>query len=120
MVRRVRKIQHAPYVGSTDSDGYPSGDTYGAVVERDSWGWYPLSSQLSPAGEYDRRVVTSKVVLVPDPTVFAPRDRIALTGGDITDDAQSYFVSEDMRDYSTGPYRDDFECGEIVIEKVSG
>lgn len=104
---------HAPYTGSTDTDGYPTGDEYGTAVERVSYGWYPLSSQLSPAGEYDRRVITSKVVLVPDPTVFAARDRVTLPTDDV------YFVSEDIRDYTTGPYQYD-PGGEIVIEKVTG
>lgn len=112
-MRRIRKILHAPYTGSTDADGYPTGDGYGDAVERDSYGWYPLSSQLSPAGEYDRRVITSKVVLVPDPSVFSPRDQITLPDSDV------YFVSEDRRDYTTGPYGYD-PGGEIVVEKVSG
>lgn len=117
-MRRVRTIQHAPYTGSTDNDGYPTGDAHGTAVDRPSYGWYPLSSQLSPAGEYDRRVITSKVVLVPDPKVFKARDKIVLPGDGAEDD-RTYFVSEDMRDYTTGPYGYD-PGGEIVIEKVTG
>jgi hypothetical protein len=111
-------VSHAKYTGSTDSDGYPTGDAYGTPADRLVFGWYPLSSQLSPAGEYDRRVVTSKVVLVPDPTVFSPRDQVVLPGADDVSE-RTYFVSEDMRDYTTGPfgYR---PGGEIVLEKVSG
>jgi hypothetical protein len=117
-MRQVRTIQHAAYTGSTDTDGYPTGDGYGTPVDRDAYGWYPLSSQLSPAGEYDRRVVTSKVVLVPDPSVFSARDQVILPG-DANLSERTYFVSEDMRDYTTGPYGYN-PGGEIVVEKVSG
>lgn len=119
MVRRVRTILHAKYLGSTDSDGYPTGDGYeSSPTERDSYGWYPLSSQLSQAQEYDRRVTTSKVVLVPDPKVFSARDRVTLPGAEAEAD-RTYFVSEDIRDYTTGPYGYD-PGGEVVIEKVAG
>lgn len=117
-MRRIRTILHSAYTGSSDTDGYPTGDEYGSAIERASYGWYPLSSQLSPAGEYDRRVITSKVVLVPDPTVFSARDKVVLPGTDAEVD-RTYFVSEDMRDYTTGPYGYD-PGGEIVVEKVAG
>lgn len=108
-----KTIQHKAYTGSTDSDGYPTGDAYGAAVDRLVYGWYPLSSQLNPSMEYDRRVITSKVVLVPDVSFYSARDKITLPGGDV------YFVSEDVRDYTTGPFG--FQPGgEIVIEKVAG
>lgn len=120
MTKQIIQVQHKKYLGSTDSEGYPTGDEYeDTAVPRDTWGWYPLSSDLSPAGEYDRRVITSKVLLVPDPSVFSPRDRIALPGDDIDDDAEAYFVSEDVRDYSTGPFSRR-QRGEVVIERVTG
>lgn len=120
-MRRVVQVQHAKYLGNTDSDGYPTGDAYESTpTPRDSFGWYPLSSQLSPAGDYDNRVITSKVLLVPDPAVFAPRDQIVLpTPASQTQDERTYFVSQDVRDYTTGPYGYD-PGGEIVVEKVTG
>jgi hypothetical protein len=112
-------ITHKPYTGSTDSDGYPTGDEYGSPVSRRVFGWYPLSSQLSPAGEYDRRVITSKVLQVPDVSVYSPRDRVALPGDDVADDNKAYFVSADVRDYNTGPFG--FKPGgEVILEKVTG
>lgn len=114
-----KTISHKAYTGSTDADGYPTGDSYGPSVERLVYGWYPLSSQLNPSGDYDRRVITSKVLQVPDPAVFSPRDRVALPGDDIDDDTQAFFVSEDERDYNTGPFG--FQPGgEVVLEKVTG
>jgi hypothetical protein len=111
-------VQHSAYIGSTDTDGYPTGDEYGSPVARAAYDWYPLSSQLSPAGEYDRRVITSKVLMVPDPSAFSSRDRVVLPGeGDVKD--RTYFVSEDMRDYTTGPFGYD-PGGEVVLEKVTG
>lgn len=111
-------VSHAKYTGSTSSDGYPTGDTYATAVDRTVSGWYPLSSNLSPAGEYDRRVITSKVVLVPDASPFSARDKVVLPGTEPVED-RTYFVSEDVRDYNTGPYGYN-PGGEIVIEKVTG
>lgn len=107
-------VQHAKYTGSTDSDGYPTGDEYEGPVSRKVFGWYPLSSQLSATGDYDRRVVTSKVVMVPDVSPYSPRDKVILPGSDT-----EYWVSEDVRDYTTGPfgYR---PGGEVVLEVVTG
>jgi hypothetical protein len=45
-------VQHSPYTGSTDSDGYPTGDAFGAAVSRPAFGWYALSSVLNPTGDY--------------------------------------------------------------------
>lgn len=119
-------IQHASYTGSTDSDGYPAGDAYAAAVERPAYAIYPLSSQLNLSGDYDRRVITSKVVMVPDVSVYTPRDQVVLpvpVGETLIN--RTYFVSEDVRDYSSGPFG--FEpsntaaaFGEIVVEKVTG
>lgn len=111
-------VSHAVYNGSTDSEGYPTGDDYGDPVDRRVYGWYPLSSQLNPSGDYDRRVITSKVLQVPDVTSYAVRDKVILPGNGNIDD-RTYFVSEDVRDYNTGPFG--FKPGgEVVLEKVTG
>jgi hypothetical protein len=54
-------VSHSAYTGSTDADGYPTEDAYATPVERLAYGIYPLASQLNMTGDYDRRVVTSKV-----------------------------------------------------------
>lgn len=107
-------LHHSKYVGSTDADGYPTGDEYDEPVSRTVFGWYPLSSQLSMTGDYDRRVVTSKVIMVPDVSPYSPRDKVVLPDSDT-----EYWVSEDVRDYTTGPfgYR---PGGEVVIEVATG
>lgn len=111
-------VSHSAYTGSTDVDGYPTGDAYAPAVERPAYAIYPLASQLNMTGDYDRRVVTSKVVMVPDVSPYSPRDKVALDGVE-------YFVSEDERDYSTGPFGfkpspDAEKFGEIVLEVVTG
>lgn len=107
-------VTHRTYTGSTDVDGYPTGDAYGTATERPVYGWYPLASQLNMTGDYDRRVVTSKVVMVPDVAPYSPRDKVVLPDSDT-----EYFVSEDVRNYNTGPFG--FQPGgEVVIEVVNG
>jgi hypothetical protein len=107
-------VSHAVYTGSTDADGYPTGDAYEPAVDRPAYGHYPLASQLNMTGEYDRRVVTSKVLMVPDVSPYTPRDKVVLW-----DSAIEYWVSEDVRDYTTGPfeYR---PGGEVILEVVTG
>lgn len=106
-------VQHQKYLGATSVDGYPSTPTYQAPVSRSCFGWYPRASQMPEVAEYTRRVITSKVVMVPDVSVYSPRDKVVLPGGD------EYFVSEDVRDYTTGPFA--FKPGgEVIVEKVSG
>lgn len=116
-------VSHAKYTGSTDADGYPTGDAYATAVDRLAYGVYPLASQLNMTGDYDRRVVTSKVLMVPDVSLYSARDTVVLpgTGAAAT---RTYFVSEDVRDYSTGPFGfkpspDAEKFGEIILEVVS-
>jgi hypothetical protein len=107
-------VSHSAYTGSSDADGYPTGDAYAAPVARLAYAIYPLASQLNMTGDYDRRVVTSKIVMVPDVSPYSPRDKVVLPGSDT-----EYFVSEDVRDYTTGPfgYR---PGGEVILEVVTG
>jgi hypothetical protein len=119
VVKQIVQIQHAKFQasggdGPDDNDGYPNGDTYDTPITRDTFGWYPLSSQVSSDFDFDRRVVDKRVVMVPDATVYTVRDQITFP----TDD-KPWFVSEDLRDYTTGPYGYR-PGGEIVAEKVTG
>lgn len=111
-------VAHSKYTGSTDNDGYPTEDTYAAAVNRPAIAIYPLASQLNMTGDYDRRVITSKVVMVPDVAPYSPRDKVVLPGTD-TEDARTYFVSQDVRDYTTGPFGYK-PGGEVILEKVTG
>lgn len=124
-------IQHSPYTGSTDNQGYPTDDEFGPTVNRQAYGWSPgqgnsgsSASAVNGGGDYDRRVVSYKVLLLPDVAPFHVRDRVVLPGdGDLAD--RTYFVSADVRDYSTGPFGfkpspDATAFGEIVLEKITG
>jgi hypothetical protein len=119
-------VAHSAYTGSSDADGYPTGDAYGTAVQRPAFGWQPLSSQLNSTGDYDRRVITSKVLLVPDASPYAPRDKVVLPDANGvlagTEDEvakRTYWVSQDVRNDNTGPfpYR---PGGEIILEVVTG
>lgn len=105
-------VQHSVYTGSTDADGYPTGDNYASAVDRPAYGLEPLSSRLDASAEYDRRVITSKILGVPDPSVFSVRDKVVWYG-------DAFFVSEDIRDYRTGPFSEG-PGGEVILEKVTG
>jgi hypothetical protein len=110
-------IQHAKYQSGGsggDNEGYPNADNYDTAVGRDVFGWYPMTSVMSPDADYNRRVIDQRVVLVPDATVFTVRDQITFPG-----DTVPWFVSEDIRDLTTGPFG--FRPGgEIVVEKILG
>lgn len=113
-------ISHFIYTGSSDADGYPTGDAYGSAISRPAYGIYPLSSKLDVSGDYDRRVITSKVVMVPDVSPYSPRDKVVLPGSDT-----EYFVSADVRGYGSGPFgfkpsSDAQDFGEIILEVVTG
>jgi hypothetical protein len=89
-------------------------------VDRLVYGWYPQSSEI-PVGndELMQRVITNKIVMVPDVSPYSPGDRIAFPGDDITDDESAYRVSEDVRDFNTGPFEYK-PGGAIVVERVRG
>lgn len=114
-------IQHAAYqAAGEDGDGYPIPEGHGEPVDRLVYGWYPQTSEV-PVGndELTQRVITNKIVMVPDVSPYHPGDLIAFPGDDITDDESAYRVSEDVRDFNTGPfsYR---PGGAIVVERVRG
>lgn len=114
-------IQHATYqLGAVDDDGYPVPEGYGAAVDRQVFGWYPQTSEI-PVGndELAQRIITNKIVMVPDVAVYHPGDRIAFPGDDINDDESAYRVSEDVRDFNTGPFGYK-PGGAVVVERVRG
>ena len=94
----AKTIGHAKYVGSMSADGYPGSPTFQPTQDRPSYGWYPLASEV-PLGndDYTQRVITSLVVGVPDVTPYAAGDLVVIAGED-------YVVSEDVRDFTTGPF----------------
>ena len=114
-------IQHASYQPpGTDGDGYPIPEGHGDPVDRQVYGWYPQSSEATVGNdELSHRVITNKIVMVPDVSPYKPGDRVAFPGDDITDDESAYRVSEDVRDFNTGPFG--FKPGgAIVVERVRG
>jgi hypothetical protein len=104
-------VQHHAYTGSTDSDGYPTEDVFADPVDRPAYGLEPLSSRLDMSGTYDRRVITSKILGVPDPELYSARDKVVWYGA-------AYFVSEDVRDYTTGPFSRG-PGGDVILEAVT-
>ena len=116
--------------GTVDEDGYSHPEGFGPVEAVQIYGMQPGPSSIPIGAEVTERVITSKLLLVPDTALFAPGDRVwtdgtveddPLTGGTFTpaQPGRWYSVSEDVRDYSTGPfgYR---PGGAVAIEKVDG
>lgn len=114
----LKTIGHRKYVGSMSADGYPGAPAFSPPDtdppnEYPSYGWYPLASEV-PLGndDYTQRVITSLVVGVPDVTPYAAGDLVILAG-------ENYVVSEDVRDYTTGPFGRG-PGGVVIVEKVAG
>lgn len=114
----LKTIGHRKYVGSMSEDGYPGSPHFQPpddqpATEYPSYGWYPLASEV-PTGDddYTQRVIASLVVGVPDVTPYAAGDLIII--GD-----ENYVVSEDVRDFTTGPFGRG-PGGVIIVEKVTG
>lgn len=123
-------IGHAKYVGSMTTGGYPGAPTFEDEVARPSYGWYPLASEV-PLGnaEYNQRVISSVAVGVPDVAPYSAGDKVVLTPTLVlledlevpvaVDGAEDYVVSEDVRDFTTGPFERG-PGGVIIVERVTG
>lgn len=114
----LKTIGHRKFIGSMSANGYPGMPTFSPPdtqppTSRPAYGWYPLASQV-PLGnpDYNQRIIASLAVGVPDVTLYGPGDLVVLNG-------QDYVVSEDVRDYTNGPFSHG-PGGEIIVEKVSG
>ena len=114
----LKTIGHRKYIGSMSAGGYPGAPTFdppdtSPADDQPAYGWHPQASSV-PLGnpEYTQRVIASMVVGVPDVTLYAPGDLVILNGRD-------YVVSEDVRDYTNGPFSHG-PGGEIIVERVTG
>jgi hypothetical protein len=109
----LKTVGHAKYVGTMSPDGYPGRPTFEPTVERPSYGWYSLSSEV-PLGndDYTQRVISSLVVGVPDVAPYAAGDLVVI-------DNENFVVSEDVRDFTTGPFGPG-PGGVVIVEKVTG
>jgi hypothetical protein len=114
----LKVIGYRKYNGSMSADGYPGSPTFtppdtDPPDDRPAYGWYPLTAEW-PVGndDYSQRLIASTAVGVPDATIYAPGDLVILNGID-------YVVSEDVRDFTTGPFGPG-PGGVIIVEKVTG
>ena len=108
----LKTVGHAKYVGSMSPDGYPGSPTFETEVTRPVYGWAPLASQV-PLGndDYTQRVISSSSWVSPTPP-FTTRRKVTLNGED-------FVVSQDIRDYRTGPFSPG-PGGEVIVERVRG
>ena len=114
----LKTVGYRKYLGSMSADGYPGSPAFTPpddqpAEDRPAYGWYPLASEV-PLGndDYTQRVIASIAVGVPDATIYAPGDLVILDGRD-------YVVSQDVRDYTTGPF-DRGPGGLVIVERVTG
>ncbi|MGH3956473.1 MAG: hypothetical protein ACRDTI_20805 [Mycobacterium sp.] len=122
-------IGHARRIpGGVDSDGYSVAESWGDVEVVGVYGWEPLSSSMPVGAELTHRVLTSKMLLAPDPERWSPGDRVWLAGIHDPDDATKFipdnpdtpmWVDQDVRDCNTGPYRYTPGAG-VVIAQTRG
>jgi len=120
-------IQHAPYIGGDsgavddETEGYPGADEFGDAVERPVYGWYPgqgsgtsaaSASDTGGSDDYKRRLISYRIVQVPDASVYALRDKVIMDGVE-------FFVTGDVMNYNTGPFG--FQPGgEVFVKRVIG
>jgi hypothetical protein len=119
-------IGRARYVpGGVDADGYSRAAGFADPEPVSVYGWQPLASDMPVGAELTRRIITSKLVLVPDVSLWQPTDKVWLYGlaidGEFTpaDPKDFYQVSEDVRDFNTGPFGYK-PGGAVVIERTQG
>lgn len=105
-------------MGAMSVDGYPGSPTFTPPDTQPphqypAYGWYPLASEV-PLGndDYTQRVIASIAVGVPDVSLYKPGDLVILDGED-------FVVSQDVRDFTTGPFGTGYG-GVIVVERVTG
>lgn len=126
MITAKYTIQHAPYIGGDGgavddvSEGYPDADEFGEPVDRPAYGWYPgqgsgtsaASASDTGGSDYERRLISYRIVQVPDASVYAVRDKVIMDG-------EEFFVAGDVMNYNTGPFG--FQPGgEVFVERVIG
>lgn len=118
MAEALKTVGHRKYMGAMSTDGYPGSPTFVPPDNQPAnqypcYCWYPLASQV-PLGndDYTQRVISSIVVMVPDVALYKPGDLVILDGED-------FVVSQDVRDYTKGPFGPG-PGGEVIVERVTG
>ena len=111
-------VGHRKYMGSLTPTGYPGSPTFippedQPPNEYPAYGWYSLTAEW-PVGndDYTQRLIKSLAVGVPDVTLYEPGDLVILDGED-------FVVSEDVRDFTKGPFGDG-PGGLVIVERVTG
>jgi len=117
-MQALKIIGYRRFIGSLSPDGYPGAPAFDPPDtqppdDQPAYGWHPMASTV-PLGDndYTQRVIASMVVGVPDVSLYAPGDLVILDGRD-------YVVSQDVRDYTTGPFSPG-PGGEVIVERVTG
>lgn len=121
----------ARYLPATvDDDGYPRPEGWGQIEPVRVIGVQPLASDMPVDAETYRRIVTSRLVMTPDPDDWGPSDKVWLKGAADpndetrfipTDPADLFYVSEDVRDYNINPSRREYRPGgAVVITRTRG
>lgn len=112
--------------GGLDEDNYSTAPGWSDTIEPiEVYGWQPLASDMPIGSEFTHRVITSKLLLVPDVSPWHPSDKVWLSGTVTAgvfipaNPADVFYVSEDVRDFNTGPFG--FKPGgAVVISRTQG
>lgn len=130
-MRARHVIGRARYQKATvDSDGYSHPEGYGPIEPVWVYGVQPMASDMPVSADLYRRVITSRMILTPNPEGWAASDKVWLQGAVDPDDESrfipadpddAFYVSEDVRDYNMNPSRRNYRPGgAVVISRTRG
>lgn len=115
---------------SVDDDGYSHPEGHGPIEVVKVYGIQPMTSDVPVSADVYRRIVTSRMILTPNPDDWGPSDKVWLKGaidpdhenrfipGDLAD---FFWVDEDVRDYNMNPSRRNYRPGgAVVIARTRG
>ncbi|SHX91926.1 Uncharacterised protein [Mycobacteroides abscessus subsp. bolletii] len=124
----IGRARYTP--ASVDDEGYSHPEGHGPIEVVKVYGVQPMSSDMPVSADVYRRIMTSRMILTPNPDDWGPSDHVWLKGTVDPDDETRFIpadlddvfaVSEDVRDYNMNPSRRNYRPGgAVVIERTGG
>lgn len=118
----IGRARYTP--ASVDDDGYSHPEGHGPIEAVKVYGVQPMTSDMPVTADVYRRIVTSRMILTPNPDDWGPSDQVWLRGTVDPDDetrfipvdlGDFFWVNEDVRDYNMNPSRRKYRPGGAVV-----